>query len=138
MPRAFTWIAVAAAACVAGAAVRAQTPAAGPPSSRATAQPPSSGFTTSTTAVVVDVVVRDSKGAPVLDLKPGDFELLEDGVRQRIAAVELVAPGVARRPSPARGGATDRSSEPPEAPSGAGSEAPPGGPTVIALVFHRL
>ena len=35
---------------------------------RAQSQTPGSGFTTSTTAVVVDVVVRDAKGAPIVDL----------------------------------------------------------------------
>src|SRR5436190_1622624 len=66
-------------------------------------QRPGSGFTTSTTAVVVDVVVRDAKGAPIVDLKPGDFELLEDDVRQKIASVELIAPG---RVKPAASGET--------------------------------
>ncbi|MEO6008220.1 MAG: hypothetical protein ABIU38_09170, partial [Vicinamibacteraceae bacterium] len=51
-------------------------------------QAPGSGFTTSTTAIIVDVVVRDAKGAPIVDLKPSDFELLEDDVKQRIASVE--------------------------------------------------
>src|SRR5215207_2752800 len=83
MSRLLLWIPVTAAVVVtAGMAVRAQTPA-----------PPGAGFTTSTTAVVVDVVVRDGKGAPITDVKPSDFELLEDGARQRITSVELIAPG---------------------------------------------
>src|SRR5688572_17384195 len=60
------------------------------------AQDRPSGFQVSTTAVVVDVVVRDGKGNPIVDLKPSDFELLEDDVKQRIASVELIAPGRAR------------------------------------------
>ena len=102
MPRALSWILVAAAALAAGAGARAQAPA--PAATQPPAQAPGSGFTTSTTAVVVDVVVRDAKGAPIVDLKPSDFELLEDDVKQRIASVELIAPGRA----PARAGTAAR------------------------------
>ncbi len=127
MPRAFTWIFVAATSAAAGGALRAQ------PSTQA----PGAGFATSTTAVVVDVVVRDPKGAPVVDLKPSDFELLEDGVKQRIASVELIAPGRA----PARAGTAARAGDatlptPPPAPDAPAAAA--ASPTVIALVFHRL
>ncbi len=109
---------------------RAQTPASG------------TGFTTSTTAVVVDVVVRDGKGVPIVDLEASDFELLEDDVRQRIASVELIAPGrsAATRPAtapagqPARGAAGQVET----GATNAGAPAPAGGPTAIALVFHRL
>ena len=104
------------------------------------AQAPGSGFTTSTTAVVVDVVVRDAKGAPIVDLKPGDFELLEDDVKQRIASVELIAPGRADvtswRP---RRGRPPASTEPPSPESSEPATSRQGqGPTLIALVFHRL
>src|SRR5262245_26448040 len=37
-------------------------------------------------AVLVDVVVRDKRGLPVRDLAETDFELLEDGVRQKIGS----------------------------------------------------
>jgi VWFA-related protein len=37
-----------------------------------------------TRLVVVDVVARDSKGAPVTDLKQDDFTVLEDGKQQKI------------------------------------------------------
>ncbi|HSC26211.1 MAG TPA: VWA domain-containing protein [Vicinamibacterales bacterium] len=40
-------------------------------------------------SVRIDVVVTDRRGAPVLDLKPEDFQLVENGVAQRIDAVEL-------------------------------------------------
>ncbi len=42
---------------------------------------------TSTTTILFDVVVRDSKGMPVRDMAPTEFELSEDGSRQTIAAV---------------------------------------------------
>jgi VWFA-related protein len=64
------------------------------PGGHPTAQPPSQpAFGTATTAVVVDAVVRDRKGNPVTDLQKDDFELFEDGVRQQIADVTIVAPG---------------------------------------------
>ena len=74
---------------------------------------PASGFTTSTTAVVVDVVVRDAAGAPIVDLKPADFELLEDDVEQQVASVQLIAPG--RTPG-APGGAPRRPRQRPPSP----------------------
>ena len=124
MSRASTWILAAAVAAAAVVGARAQTPG--------------SGFATSTTAVVVDVVVRDAKGTPIVDLKPGDFELLEDDVKQKIASVELIAPGRATAPggavaARAREAAPVVSASTPAAPAATGVS-----PTVIALVFHRL
>ncbi|HEY3138370.1 MAG TPA: hypothetical protein VGL29_20270, partial [Blastocatellia bacterium] len=43
-----------------------------------------------TTEVALDVVVRDKKARPVRDLKESDFEIYEDGVRQRIESFRLV------------------------------------------------
>jgi hypothetical protein len=45
------------------------------------------------TAILVDVVVRDRQGRPVLDLKPGEFEIAEDGVRQDVGSFTLVSRG---------------------------------------------
>jgi VWFA-related protein len=44
-------------------------------------------FRSSTTTIVVDVVVRDQKGQPVVGLKADDFQVSEDGVPQRVATV---------------------------------------------------
>lgn len=103
-----------------------------PPATNAPAGQP---FESSATAVVVDVVVRDRKGAPVLDLKPGDFELFEDGVPQRIGEVTLA--------TPAQPGSTRRSNPPgtaaeAAAPAASGAREDPASPTVVALVFHRM
>ena len=67
MFRALSWI-LAAAAALAGWRRRARASPLPRPqrSPRRRRQDP--GFTTSTTAVVVDVVVRDAKGAPIVDL----------------------------------------------------------------------
>ncbi len=42
-------------------------------------------------AVRLDVVVTNATGAPILDMRPGDFELRENGVVRPIGAVELRA-----------------------------------------------
>lgn len=49
-------------------------------------------FGTSTAAVVVDVIVRDRKGAPVVDLTADDFEVFENGTPQRVIDFERVLP----------------------------------------------
>ena len=43
--------------------------------------------------ITTDVIVRDGTGQFVADLKKGDFEVFEDGVKQEIASVELVHGG---------------------------------------------
>src|SRR5580692_7856131 len=44
-------------------------------------------------AVTQDVVVKDDKGVFVPDMKQDDFEILEDGVKQKITTMTLVAGG---------------------------------------------
>ena len=62
----------------------AQQPPAAPPAD----QSATPRFGTEASGVVVDVVVRDSKGRPVTNLTASDFEVLEDSVRQQIVAFE--------------------------------------------------
>ena len=45
------------------------------------------------TAVLVDVVVRDSRGRPITDLSGADFEIAEDGVPQTIGSFSRVSRG---------------------------------------------
>src|SRR5574341_316803 len=45
-------------------------------------------FRADTSAIVVDVIVRDKSGRPVVDLQREDFEILEDGVKQDIIVFE--------------------------------------------------
>jgi VWFA-related protein len=45
------------------------------------------------TAVLVDVVVRDKHGKPILDLAGTDFEIFEDGVRQGLGSFSVVDRG---------------------------------------------
>jgi VWFA-related protein len=120
MVRPFAWIAVVGAVVAAGAmAVRAQAPA-----------QPGAGFAASTTAVMVDVLVRDRKGALVTDLTSADFELHEDGVRQTIGAVTLAA--AASNTAPVTSAPAVAGARPATAPS---SDATP---SILALVFDNL
>lgn len=40
-------------------------------------------------AIRIDAIVTDAQGRPILDLRPSDFELLENGVSKPLQAVEL-------------------------------------------------
>jgi VWFA-related protein len=53
-------------------------------------QPRTETFSAGATAVLVDVVVRDKRGRPVLDLTKDDFDLFEDGARQAIGSFTVV------------------------------------------------
>src|SRR6185369_14666596 len=82
--------------------------------------------------VRLDVVVKDKKGRPIRDLKQADFEVLEDGVQQKVESFRFVV----REGAPAK-------SEPKDdkvASTGATTTAPQrrSTPTVTALVFDRL
>ena len=85
-------------------------------------------------AVLVDVVVRDRRGLPIRDLSQGDFELLENGVPQKLGSFTPVfesapAPVAAAPKAPAAAAPSANTSTP---------AAVDNGPTVIALVFDRL
>ena len=47
-------------------------------------------FRTAATRVIVDVLVLDEDGNPVPGLTPDDFELLEEGERQRVLSLDVV------------------------------------------------
>lgn len=84
-------------------------------------------FHTSTTAAVVDVIVRDRTGRPVPDLAEADFEILEDGVAQRIISFESHVSGM-----PMAGpGERDATTRP------AGARIAPT-QSLVALVFQQL
>lgn len=99
-------------------------------------QPP---VRTITTGVVVDVTVVDGKGNPVLDLTPEDFELSEDGTRQRIVSARLVNGGAVRalNASATVGGQSGGQPTSTESTSPAGTSLPTT-PSVTAILFDRL
>jgi VWFA-related protein len=55
--------------------------------------PPSAGSTirVTSTEVALDLVVRDKKGRQVKNVKPGDVEIYEDGVRQQVLSFRMVS-----------------------------------------------
>ena len=74
-------------------AIVAQTPPAGvgqPPQNPAGQQPT---FRAAVSLVTTDVIARDSRGQFVSDLKPSEFEIFEDGVKQEIASLVMVHGG---------------------------------------------
>jgi VWFA-related protein len=96
---------------------------------------------TTTTGVLIDVSVVDRQGRPVLDLRPEEFELEEDGKRQQISAVSLVHAGVSRGVTAA---AVATSHAAPPSPSGPppatvpADDQPDETPSVTAIIFDRL
>jgi VWFA-related protein len=94
-------------------------------------------FETTSTAIIVDVVVRDAKGALVTDLVPDDFELYEDRLRQSVGSFTVanrgtgIAVAARKRDGTTRMGDTVAATAPAETP--ATSEA-----GLTALVFDRL
>ena len=86
------------------------------------------------TEVSLDIVVRDKKGKPVKDLTAADFEVYEDGVRQRIESFSLVS----RDAAPAAGTTKPKEGVAPRALPGTAPTRDGGMSGVIALVFDRL
>jgi VWFA-related protein len=106
--------------------------------SQAPQQPQAQSYSAGATAVLVDVVVRTKQGRPLQGLTSDDFEILEDGVRQKIGSFSVVerAGGIGIRvgrrvsASPATDSATANS---PEASPTALSDRP-----TVAIVFDAL
>jgi VWFA-related protein len=100
-------------------------------------QPP---VKTTTTGVVVDVTVVDGKGKAILDLTPDEFELTEDGARQRIVSATLVQGGVGRPLTASRAVDAQPGGQPavPESTPPAGTPQAATTPSVTAILFDRL
>jgi VWFA-related protein len=83
--------------------------------------------------VRLDVVVRDKKGRPIKDLKPGDFEVFEDGVPQKVESFQFISKEAAT-------GKSSSNENQPTTPGPTATPAPPkrSTPSVTALVFDRL
>ena len=122
---------------IAGATLSAQSPQPSEPPQRAAGV-----YRTSATAVVLDVVVRDGRGRPVVNLGPDDFELYEDGVRQTLgsfrAPVAAIASPVARAAAEPASRPGEPASGPAAIPASAVAKPAPREPSVMAFVFDRL
>lgn len=92
--------------------------------------PPPSGATIRVTAaeVSLDLVVRDKKGRQVKNLKPGDLEVYEDGVRQQVLSFRIAAGRDAKRGAQAQAK--------PE--TAAGTFLPLRELNTICIVFHNI
>ena len=103
-------------------------------------QPPTSTdrpkFGTSTAAVVVDVIVRDKKGHPVVDLTKDDFEVLENGTVQTLLDFQRAVPG-ASAPQDAEASSNRAGASVAVVPA-AGAEAPLKEQAITAIVFDWL
>jgi VWFA-related protein len=93
----------------------------------------------SATAILVDIVVRDRRGQPVLDLTAPDFEVSEDGVSQKVDSFTRVSRGSGigvgvawRSPGPSTLVTTGPGAGEVSGDSGPGDEA------ITALVFDHL
>jgi VWFA-related protein len=85
--------------------------------------------------VRLDIVVKDKKGRPVKDLTANDFEVLEDGIAQKIASFRFVnreGPQVANEKTAAEERNVGSQQTNPAVPPNRTT------PGVIALVFDRL
>src|SRR5437016_3942622 len=60
-----------------------------------TAPPQGAAIRKASEEVLLDVVVRDKKGRPVTDLKPEDFQILDNGEAKKINDFRLVQEGEA-------------------------------------------
>src|SRR5688572_32540990 len=78
-------------------------------------------FTTRVELVTTDVVVRDNNGQFIADLKKEDFEVLEDGVPQKLVSFSLT-----------HGGRSYNIAAPPPAPVAEGILLPPSRPATDA------
>ena len=77
--------------------------------------------------VALDLVVRDKKGRMVKNLKPGDVEIYEDGIRQDIRSLRLVA-----------GAGASARGEVPESAAARQAIMPLPGLDLVCIVFHHL
>lgn len=94
---------------------------------------------TRTSEVKLDVVVKDKKGRPIKDLKLSDFEVFEDGVKQKVGSFRFVSTE-ASTPSdqPASKQPDSQASNPAPATLTPAPRPTRSTPSVTALVFDRL
>jgi VWFA-related protein len=89
------WVCALAVALSAGALLRAQNPPAKPtnPAAKPDQSDPQQVIRTGVELITTDVIVRDSRGQFISDLKKDEFEIFEDGVRQQMVSFTLTHGG---------------------------------------------
>jgi VWFA-related protein len=92
-----------------------------------------------TNEVKLDIVVKDKKGRPVKDLRQSDFEILEDGVPQKVESFQFMVREGALAGAAPRTSSSDRVETTTPVPSTTTTPRPVRStPAVTALVFDRL
>src|SRR5215472_410825 len=92
-----------------------------------------------TSEVVLDVVVRDKKGRSIKDLAATDFEVYEDGAKQKIESFRLYQKGSSETtPGAAESGKKESGNVTAPRPAVVTARSPFEGVSVVALVFDRL
>lgn len=134
-PRLIHWTLAATASTLLTAGVWAQTRP-NPNAPAPTGEAGSPRFETTSTAIVVDVVVRDRKGALLTDLTADDFEIYEDRLKHALGSFSVANRGAGIAVSAKKRDGAVRLDAP-------GAPAPEAAPTpeasgVMALVFDRL
>ena len=114
------WPGAVAIALVLGVVVSAQNPPAkpAPPAQAPPAHGTGAGDSTGVELITTDVIVRDSRGQFIADLKKDDFEIFEDGVKQELVSFMLT-----------HGGRVYNVAQPPPPPPQEGIILPPARPT---------
>ncbi|MGV3516576.1 MAG: hypothetical protein ACO1TH_05770, partial [Luteitalea sp.] len=134
-PRLIHWTLAATASTLLTAAVWAQTRP-NPNAPAPTGEAGSPRFETTSTAIVVDVVVRDRKGALLTDLTADDFEIYEDRLKHALGSFSVANRGAGIAVSAKKRDGAVRL----DAPGAPAPEVPPAPEAsgVMALVFDRL
>ena len=98
--------------------LHAQAPSPAAPAAAIPQSPPQPTFRVSVDLVTTDVIVRDNRDQFVADLKAGEFEVFEDGIKQEIVSLVLT-----------HGGRVYNVQQPPLPPAQEGIILPPSRPT---------
>lgn len=102
-------------------------------------QQPEQKIQIGTAEVPLDIIVKDKKGRPIRDLKVSDFEVYEDGVRQRIESFQLITKTTLGEAKPEASNAAPKAAEAPLTPTGVKpSRVVETSISAVALVFDRL
>jgi len=100
--------------------------------------PQSGSYSAGVTAILVDVVVRDKRGRPVVDLTADDFEIQEDQVAQKLGSFSVVERGGGIGIKVGRRVSGPPAAAPGSKPTEAGALPPAADHPTVALVFDAL
>lgn len=85
--------------------------------------------------VLLDIIVRDKKGRPIIDLKESDIEIFEDGVKQQITSFRQ---SDRAESTPIKSNETTRGAAPKEAAPKSATPDPTRQVNLVTMIFERL